>query len=122
MRLLLDEHLSPRVARLLRERGHDVVAVAERPGLVGLEDQQIWSIAISEDRAVVTVDVRDYSVLARLTAAAGHSHPGLVLVASSAFPPRRDGIGRMADALDRLATTNRAGLGDRVTWLEPDGD
>ena len=122
MKLLLDEHLSPRVARVLRERGHDVVAVAERPGLVGLEDHQIWSIAITEDRAVVTDDVRDYSVLARLTAAAGDAHPGLVLVASGTFPPRRDGIGRLADALDRLATTNRAGLGGRVTWLAPDGD
>ncbi len=33
MRLLLDEHCSPEIARQLRTLGHDVVAVAERPDL-----------------------------------------------------------------------------------------
>lgn len=31
VRLLLDEHLSPEIAHQLRARGHDAIAVGERP-------------------------------------------------------------------------------------------
>jgi uncharacterized protein with PIN domain len=38
VKLLLDEHYSPAIARQLRILGHDVVAVAERADLVSLSD------------------------------------------------------------------------------------
>jgi predicted nuclease of predicted toxin-antitoxin system len=40
MRLLIDENLSPRVARLLRQAGHDVVHVTE-VGLGNTQDAEI---------------------------------------------------------------------------------
>ncbi len=43
MKLLLDEMWSPAIAAALRERGHDVVAVAERSDLRGKPDDVIFS-------------------------------------------------------------------------------
>jgi predicted nuclease of predicted toxin-antitoxin system len=53
MRLLLDEHLSPRIAQALRAKGHDVICVLETD-LGGKPDPTIWQRAITEERVVVT--------------------------------------------------------------------
>ena len=63
MRLLLDEMLSPAIARELRERGHDVLAVADHPGWVALSDPEVMTLARTERRAVVTNNLRDYRPL-----------------------------------------------------------
>lgn len=59
MRLLLDEMYSARIARSLRERGHDAVAVAERPDLRGASDEEVFLAAARERRALVTDNVAD---------------------------------------------------------------
>ena len=62
MKLLLDEMLPPTIAKRLRdEHGHDVVAVAERDELRGLQDADILLIAQEEERTIVTENVRDFS-------------------------------------------------------------
>ena len=38
VKLLLDEHFSPDIARQLRAKGHDAIAVKEHPELPGEED------------------------------------------------------------------------------------
>ena len=63
VRLLLDEMLSPAIARELRERGHDVLAVADHPGWVALSDPEVMILARTERRAVVTNNLRDYRPL-----------------------------------------------------------
>ena len=63
MRLLLNEMLSPAIARELRERGHDVLAVADRPGWIALSDPEVMALARTERRAVVTNNLRDYRPL-----------------------------------------------------------
>lgn len=119
MRFLLDEHISPLVASLLRARGHDVVAVGERHGLRGLPDRALLQVALEENRALVTFDVGDFGRLAGRMARTVEAYPGIVLVAATAFPPVLDGVGRLAGALDALAAANPDGLGSRVVWLEP---
>ncbi len=47
MKALLDEQLSPQIAVLLRQRGYDVVAVADRTDLDGRSDRMILEIASS---------------------------------------------------------------------------
>lgn len=51
---------TPDIAVQLRRRGHNVVAVAERPDLRGQPDALIFAAAQSEERAVVTENVADY--------------------------------------------------------------
>ncbi|HET6865610.1 MAG TPA: DUF5615 family PIN-like protein [Solirubrobacteraceae bacterium] len=81
MRLFLDAHISgPRIARALRERGHDVRAADEERELDGLDDEQLLELAVQESRLMVTFDVKDFTVLARRWAEAGRSHTGLGIV------------------------------------------
>jgi predicted nuclease of predicted toxin-antitoxin system len=55
MRLLIDENLSTRVARLLREAGHDAAHVTE-VGLGNTDDAEILDAAADGARAIVTAD------------------------------------------------------------------
>ncbi len=107
MRLLLDEMWPPELARQLRDRGHDVVAVAERPDLVGMPDAAIFAAAGREGRAIVTENVADFRPLAAADVSAGRAHPGLVLTSNRQFPrhdPRT--LGRMLTALDELLASH----------------
>ena len=81
MRLFLDAHISgPRIARALREDGHDVRAADEERELDGLTDEELLSIAAAEERIFVTFDVKDFPVLARRWAEAGRTHAGCAIV------------------------------------------
>lgn len=123
MKLLLDEHLRLPIARLLRDRGHDVVAVLERPDLIGMLDDHVWKVAITEGRTVVTENARDFVPATRATNAAGRAHPGLVLISPRTVLRSRDATGFLGEALHRLAVTNRGdSFSDRVTWIEPPSD
>ena len=78
MRLLIDENLSPRVARLLREAGHDAAHVVE-VGLGNTDDPVILGAAADDARIVVTADT-DFDAL---LAARGTSSPSVVMLRSS---------------------------------------
>jgi predicted nuclease of predicted toxin-antitoxin system len=76
MKWLIDEDLSPVVARRLREGdGLDAVHVRER-GLLGQPDHAILEHAFAEDRILITANVKDFQKLAR----AREIHPGIILV------------------------------------------
>jgi uncharacterized protein DUF5615 len=81
LRLFLDAHISgPRIARALRERGHDVRAADEERELDGLEDEQLLVLAAEASRVMITFDVKDFTVIARRWAEAGRAHAGLGIV------------------------------------------
>ena len=81
MPLFLDAHISgPRIARALRERGHDVRAADEERALDGMEDEQLLELAADETRVMITFDVKDFTVIARRWAEAGKTHAGLGIV------------------------------------------
>lgn len=81
MRLFLDAHISARrIATPLREQGHDVRAVDEERELDGLPDEQLLELSAGETRAMITFDVKDFTVIARRWAEAGRSHAGLGIV------------------------------------------
>jgi predicted nuclease of predicted toxin-antitoxin system len=121
VRLLLDEHLPPQAAAELRRRGHDVVAVVERPDLLRASDDRLWTVAHTEGRGIVTQDVRDFVRLAARETAVGLPHPGLILIHHSTFSRGSRDIGRLSTALDALLVANPTGdaLTGRVVWLRP---
>ena len=103
MRLLVDEMYPPAIAEQLRRRGHDVVAITERPELRSAEDAAVFAIAQESRRAVVTENVADFVPLADEADQRGAAHYGLVLVDPAKYPRgAQRTIGRMVRALDRL--------------------
>jgi hypothetical protein len=123
VRLVLDEHVPVGVAAELRSRGHDAVAVAEDEALRSLPDDRLWQASVTADRTLVTYDIEGFSGLATAQVLAGRSHPGLILCSPRAHPPTRDGIGRLADAIERAgASRGPAWLANLVVWLMSDED
>lgn len=110
MRLLLDEMYPAALAELLRDRGHDVVAVVEVSELVGQPDGEVVRWAHEHDRAIVTENVVDHAGLDP------GAHGGLVFVNSRRWPRTRARIPRLADALDALLAAHPAQRGP-ITWL-----
>ena len=77
-RLYLDEDVSPLLARLLRNLGHDVVS-AHEVGTSGETDREQFRRATSGGRAILTYNYYDFEVIAREEAAAGRSHAGIII-------------------------------------------
>lgn len=122
MRLLLDEHFSPEIARQLRTRGHDVVAARERAEVHGLTDADLLALATAESRAVVTENVADFVELHRRSVITRRPHFGIVFTSPRGFPRTRRAIGRMVRALEALLSAHASSdaLADQTWWLEPD--
>jgi hypothetical protein len=115
--LVLDEMFSPLIATELVRRGHDVVAVAADPGLVGLPDEQIFEWAAEQGRCLLTENVRGYEVLRRTAAAQGRAHAGLLYCGPKRFPRDRRFVGVLVDTLDSLIVAGRLPGPDDVAWL-----
>jgi predicted nuclease of predicted toxin-antitoxin system len=76
MKFIIDEDLSPRVARYLcQEFCFDAIAVRDR-GLLGATDPEVLEYAFKENRILVTANIRDFEKLA----AAVEVHAGIVLM------------------------------------------
>jgi len=97
----LDEQLSPRIAELLRDRGHDVQAVINRRDLAGRSDRVILEIAAAEERAVITNNVKDFRPLSAERLAGGESHAGLILIPSTRTRTR-GAVEMLADAIEQV--------------------
>lgn len=118
MKALLDEQLSPQIAVVLRLRGLDVVAVADRIDLMGCSDRTVLEIAGHELRAVVTNNIKDFRPLAAERVARGQSHPGLILVPSSRTRTR-GAIGALADGIESVLRQHPNGLTSSERWIDP---
>ncbi len=119
MRLLLDEMLSPVIARELRSRAHDVTAIKENPEHESLSDPEIMDLARSERRAIVTDNLVDYRPLHHAAiVAGGQGHYGMVFMPGGHRRTKRD-IGRMVIALDEILTQHpdENDLANAEAWL-----
>lgn len=118
MRLLLDEMYPYSIAEQLRARGHDVIAVGERPALRGAPDDTVFATAQEEQRALVTDDIGFRSIEAEHRAR-GEAHHGMIFTINRRFPRGRPAtVGRLVRSLDRFLSHEASALADgpSFTW------
>ena len=100
---LIDENLSPLLARHLRTaHGFDAVHVQEL-GLRGASDADILARAIADDRIIVTSNAEDFRRLGAGTPT--HPGPAIMLDAVGRAQPLTLGVG-LADAIDNAGTAH----------------
>ena len=96
--------LSPAIVRELRERRHDVRAVAEHSGWAALSDPEMMALARTESRAIVTSNLRDYRPMhADAITPGGPGHFGMVFMPGSYRRTKAD-TGRIISALEAKLT------------------
>jgi predicted nuclease of predicted toxin-antitoxin system len=119
VRLLLDEMLSPRISRILREKGHDVIAICEREQWNSLSDDEVINLARTERRGIVTNNLRDFRSRAlQATLPGGPGHFGMVFIPTQYRLSKKD-IGRLINALEVLldAYPEAEALLNQETWV-----
>lgn len=119
MRLLLGEMLSPLIAAILRDRGHDVIAIKDDPLLVGLDDAEVLAVARESGRALVTDNLVDFRALHHAALQpGGPGHCGMVFIPGGYARTRSD-VGRIADALEALLRAHPGDddLRDTEAWV-----
>ncbi|HZL48873.1 MAG TPA: DUF5615 family PIN-like protein [Solirubrobacteraceae bacterium] len=103
MRLLLDEMISPRIARELRADEHDVQAVKkDRPDLASRSDRELVRQMAAERRAIVTNDIADFQGIHDQLLAAGDGHHGMIFTFDTTMPRTKDTIPQWVQALTKL--------------------
>ena len=121
VRLLLDEHFSPEIARQLRARGHDVIAVKERSELIGRPDRVHFAAMPEQRRAIVTQDLGDFRPLLAEAIRAGTKTYGLICVPAR-ISLSRQAVAQVVRSLEQLLQENPEDddLIDRggETWLQ----
>jgi predicted nuclease of predicted toxin-antitoxin system len=119
VKLLLDEMLSPAIARELRARGHDVEPVAGHPDREALSDPEVLALARSEHRAVVTNNLRDFRPLHNeAITPGGPGHFGLIFMPGG-YRRTRAHTGKIIAALEAILTRcpGENDLANGEAWL-----
>jgi predicted nuclease of predicted toxin-antitoxin system len=122
LKLALDEMYAPAVAEQLRNRDHDVIAVTERTDLRGTTDEDLFSWAQTEDRALVTDNQRDFIPIHHRRIANGHDHRGLILTTNRRFPRGQPATtGKLVLALDQFLHSTAPSIARNpsfIHWLQ----
>jgi predicted nuclease of predicted toxin-antitoxin system len=118
--LLLDEMISPRIARELRDHGHDVQAVKrDRPDLASRDDRELIRAMATERRAIVTNDIADFQAIHDQLLAAGDEHYGMIFTFDATMPRSKGATPHWVQTLSELLAehTSDESLRNRVHHL-----
>ena len=121
LKLLLDEHISPRVATGLHRRDRTLIvrSMAEWEGgnFLGQEDAACLREAAVQRLTLVTYDRRTIPPLLKIWAEEGRHHAGVIFVDEKTISPAD--IGGLVRALNMLANeARRWNWTDRVCFLQ----
>jgi predicted nuclease of predicted toxin-antitoxin system len=98
VRLLLDEHISPKIAGWTADLGIYAQSVPHI-GLSGASDPSLWTYAFENDLTVVTTNARDFVELLNV-----ELHPGLIVLREGGLS-RQAQWDRLRPALEHLLST-----------------
>jgi len=120
LRLLLDEHISPKVAEGLRRRDPSLVVYAmaewEQSNFLGRDDDACLTEAARQRLTLVTYDRRTIPLLLKTWAESERSHGGVIFVDEKTITPAD--VGGLVKALHRLTkASGRWDWTDRVCVL-----
>jgi predicted nuclease of predicted toxin-antitoxin system len=96
VKLLIDEHLSPRLIAWCAERRSVYAASVAHVGLAGRSDAEVWGHALEHDFVVVTANARDFLELLNV-----ELHPGLIVLREGGLS-REEQWARLEAALDHV--------------------
>jgi predicted nuclease of predicted toxin-antitoxin system len=118
VKLLIDEHYANEIAVELRAAGQDAVTVSERQ-LKGIDDERLLEFALTESRALLTNNARDFVPIVMRWATSGRDHCGLLLTSDSSMPRHKGTVGLFIRTLRAIMEANPAprALANEVRWL-----
>ena len=119
MKLLLDEMLSPAIARDLCAQGHDAESVAGHPDREALSDPEVLALARAGRRALVTNNLRDFRPLHHeAISPGGAGHFGMIFMPGSYRRTRAD-TGKIVAALEAVLSQypGDSDLANGEAWL-----
>jgi len=116
-RLVLDEMFSPTIAAALRERKHDVIAVAERVDLRSMTDDEVFAWAVADNRWLLAENMKDFRPILLRAMQAGGVITGLLFTSSRTFPRSRQNPGPLIDALHAWLSTGPPPAPLAEDWL-----
>ncbi|MBI3945839.1 MAG: DUF5615 family PIN-like protein [Armatimonadetes bacterium] len=122
LRILLDEHLSPRLVEQLARRRPEIMVVSlqgwEGGAHLQERDEALLTAAHAQRLTLLTYDQRTIVPLLKQWSEQGVSHRGVILVDDRAVPP--NDIGGLIRAIERLwdAQQHLDWVG-RVVYLAP---
>ena len=108
--LLLDEHVRPKLGEILRQRGYDAIHVLD-VGRTGKNDAEQLAYAVSQQRAILTHNIRHFRLLNQQYHKEGRQHFGILL---STQVPLRDLLRRSLRFLGRHTADE---VKNNVLWL-----
>jgi predicted nuclease of predicted toxin-antitoxin system len=109
-KLHLNEHLSPRLAVQLRQYGFNVTCTLES-GMVSEDDARQLAHAVSEQRAIVTFNHKDFVTLHRQYMAEHKEHWGIIFSTEESVDVLRRRLLRL------LNTISAEELRNQIRWL-----
>jgi hypothetical protein len=105
VRWLVDEMFPPALAQELRKLGHDADDVRERD-LARTLDSKIYSVAVEEERVVVTENFADFAALLTSSVAAGERGIPVACVRKGKFPRGAAMAAHVGERLHEWAVAN----------------
>jgi len=110
LKLYFDEDVHPSVARILGQRGFDVLTTQEAD-MLGRSDEEQLDFSNRQGRALLTFNVADFVTHFRTWAEKGKPHAGIIV--SNQVRP-----GELLRRILRcLARYGEEGLANRLVWL-----